>query len=402
MYSVLEKGGVCSPKGFTASGICAGIKASGNADMALLKSEKAARCFSVFTTNKVKAAPVLYDKAVLEHAHRASAVIVNSGNANACTGEQGYADAERMAILTESALNLTPKSVLVCSTGVIGHLMPMEKIEAGIPKLVEKLHAEASEEFGRAILTTDLALKSLAVEITTSKGTVTIGGACKGSGMIHPNMATMLAFITTDVELPIDFFAEFRANIADSFNAITVDGDTSTNDTCFLLANGMSGVSYDDMSLSEQGEFRAALMIVMKELAKDIVRDGEGATKLIELCIEKAESHEEALKMARFIGTSNLAKCAMFGEDPNWGRILRSAGSSGCNMVAEHTDLFFGDVQVLAGGRPVDCDREKLLAVVRQREYKVTLVLNIGFASASAFTCDLSYDYLKINAEYTT
>ncbi|MCF0214901.1 MAG: bifunctional glutamate N-acetyltransferase/amino-acid acetyltransferase ArgJ [Fibrobacteraceae bacterium] len=402
MYSVLEKGGVCSPKGFTASGICAGIKASGNADMALLKSEKAARCFSVFTTNKVKAAPVLYDKAVLEHAHRASAVIVNSGNANACTGEQGYADAERMAILTESALNLTPKSVLVCSTGVIGHLMPMEKIEAGIPKLVEKLHAEASEEFGRAILTTDLALKSLAVEITTSKGTVTIGGACKGSGMIHPNMATMLAFITTDVELPIDFFAEFRANIADSFNAITVDGDTSTNDTCFLLANGMSGVSYDDMSLSEQGEFRAALMIVMKELAKDIVRDGEGATKLIELCIEKAESHEEALKMARFIGTSNLAKCAMFGEDPNWGRILSSAGSSGCNMVAEHTDLFFGDVQVLAGGRPVDCDREKLLAVVRQREYKVTLVLNIGFASASAFTCDLSYDYVKINAEYTT
>ena len=370
--------------------------------MALLKSEKAARCFSVFTTNKVKAAPVLYDKAVLEHAHRASAVIVNSGNANACTGEQGYADAERMAILTESALNLTPKSVLVCSTGVIGHLMPMEKIEAGIPKLVEKLHAEASEEFGRAILTTDLALKSLAVEITTSKGTVTIGGACKGSGMIHPNMATMLAFITTDVELPIDFFAEFRANIADSFNAITVDGDTSTNDTCFLLANGMSGVSYDDMSLSEQGEFRAALMIVMKELAKDIVRDGEGATKLIELCIEKAESHEEALKMARFIGTSNLAKCAMFGEDPNWGRILSSAGSSGCNMVAEHTDLFFGDVQVLAGGRPVDCDREKLLAVVRQREYKVTLVLNIGFASASAFTCDLSYDYVKINAEYTT
>ena len=226
MYTVLEKGGVCSPKGFTASGICAGIKASGNADMALLKSEKAARCFAVFTTNKVKAAPVLYDKAALEHAHFASAVIVNSGNANACTGEKGYADAERMAVLTEEALKLTPKSVLVCSTGVIGHLMPMDKIEAGIPKLVEKLHEDASEEFGRAILTTDLALKSHAVEIKTEKGVVTIGGACKGSGMIHPNMATMLAFITTDLALPIDFFAEFRANIADSFNAITVDGDT--------------------------------------------------------------------------------------------------------------------------------------------------------------------------------
>ena len=186
MYTVLEKGGVCSPKGFTASGICAGIKASGNADMALLKSEKAARCFAVFTTNKVKAAPVLYDKAALEHAHFASAVVVNSGNANACTGEQGLRDAERMAVLTEEALKLTPKSVLVCSTGVIGHLMPMDKIEAGIPKLVEKLHADASEEFGRAILTTDLALKSHAVEIQTEKGVVTIGGACKGSGMIHP------------------------------------------------------------------------------------------------------------------------------------------------------------------------------------------------------------------------
>ena len=348
----MEKGGVCSPKGFTASGICAGIKASGNADMALLKSEKAARCFAVFTTNKVKAAPVLYDKAALEHAHFASAVIVNSGNANACTGEKGYADAERMAVLTEEALKLTPKSVLVCSTGVIGHLMPMDKIEAGIPKLVEKLHEDASEEF--------LALKSHAVEIKTEKGVVTIGGACKGSGMIHPNMATMLAFITTDLALPIDFFAEFRADIADSFNAITVDGDTSTNDTCIMLANGMSGIKYED---------------------------------------------EEALRMARFIGTSNLAKCAMFGEDPNWGRILSSAGSSGCNMVAEHTDLYFGEVKVLEGGRPVQLDEKQtaaLHAVVRQREYKVTLVLNIGQASASAFTCDLSYGYVKINAEYTT
>lgn len=402
MYSVVKDGGVCSPKGFSAAGISAGIKASGNPDMALLVSERAARCFAVFTTNKVKAAPVLYDKAVLEHAHRASAVIVNSGNANACTGPEGYADAVKMATLTEEALKLEPKSALVCSTGVIGQKLPMEKIEAGIPQLAASLKEDGSEEFGRAILTTDLALKSLAVEIQTEKGMVTIGGACKGSGMIHPKMATMLAFITTDVDLPIDFFAEFRADISDSFNAITVDGDTSTNDTCFLLANGMSGIKYGEMSLSEQGEFRAALELVMKELAKAIVRDGEGATKLIELRVEKAESHEEALRMARFIGTSNLAKCAMFGEDPNWGRILSSAGSSGCNMVADHTDLYFGDVLVLQGGRPIECDRKALEAVVRQREYKVTLVLNIGYASASAFTCDLSYDYVKINAEYTT
>lgn len=402
MYSIIKDGGVCSPQGFLASGIKAGIKASGNADMALLKSERAARCFAVFTTNKVKAAPVLYDKDVLEHAHFASAVIVNSGNANACTGSQGYADSEKMALLTEEGLNLTPKSVLVCSTGVIGHLMPMDKVEAGIPKLIEKLSSDNSIDFAKAILTTDLAMKSLAVEIKTEKGNVRIGGACKGSGMIHPNMATMLAFITTDVGLPIDFFAEFRANIDDSFNAITVDGDTSTNDTCILLANGMSDIQYADMSLSEQGEFRTALTMLMQELAKSIVRDGEGATKLIEIRVENAESHKDALKMARFIGTSNLAKCAMFGEDPNWGRILSSAGSSGVNMVADHTDLYFGDVQVLSNGRPVDCNKEALHAVVRQREYKVTLVLNIGPASASAFTCDLSYDYVKINAEYTT
>ena len=247
-----------------------------------------------------------------------------------------------------------------------------------------------------------MALKSLAIELQTEKGTITVGGACKGSGMIHPKMATMLAFITSDIALPIDFFATFREKISDSFNAITVDGDTSTNDTCIMLANGMSGIRYEDLSVSEQEEFCLALEIVMKELAKSIVRDGEGATKLIELRVEKAESHEEALKMARFIGTSNLAKCAMFGEDPNWGRILSSAGSSGCNMVAEHTDLYFGDVQVLSGGRPVECDKNALHAVVRQKEYQVRLVLNIGNASASAYTCDLSYDYVKINAEYTT
>jgi glutamate N-acetyltransferase/amino-acid N-acetyltransferase len=315
---------------------------------------------------------------------------------------KGYEDSARTASLVEAALGLAPKSVLVCSTGVIGHMMPMEKIESAIPKVVAELKSDASESFGRAILTTDLALKSLALELHTEQGIVRIGGACKGSGMIHPNMATMLAFITTDIVLPTDFAAEFRANIDDSFNAITVDGDTSTNDTCILLANGMSGIDYGNLTVSEQEEFRRGLAWVMQDLAKSIVRDGEGATKLIELRVEKAETHKDALKMARFIGTSNLAKCAMFGEDPNWGRILSSAGSSGVNMVAEHTDLYFGDVQVLEGGRPLECDKEALHAVVRQREYVVKLVLHVGDASASAFTCDLSYDYVKINAEYTT
>lgn len=404
MLKIRKNGGVCTPKGFTASAYTAGIKASGKPDMALLKSEKSARCFAVFTTNKVKAAPVLYDKSILEHAHFASAVIVNSGNANACTGPQGLADSERTAALVEEQLGLAPKSVLVCSTGVIGHPMPMDKVEAAIPHLVKNLHGEeqASTEFGTAILTTDRVLKSLAIDVETSLGVVSVGGCCKGSGMIHPNMATMLAFITTDLGLPLDFFAEFRADVSDSFNAITVDGDTSTNDTCILLANEASGIRYENLSLSEKADFRKALMMVMKELAKDIARDGEGSTKFIEIRVEKAESHADALKMARYIGTSNLAKCAMFGEDPNWGRILSSAGSSGANMVADQTDLYFGDVQVLASGRPVDCDRQKLEAVVKQKEYTIRVVLNIGEASASAYTCDLSYEYVKINAEYTT
>ena len=402
MYRIIENGGICTPKGFLASGIKAGIKMSGNMDMALLHTEKAARCFAVSTTNKVKAAPVLYNNSVLEHAHFASAIVINSGNANACTGLQGYLDSEKMALMVEEGLELTPKSALVCSTGVMGKNLEMNKIEAGIPKLIQNLSPDASLDFAKAILTTDLTTKSLAAEIETKAGKIYIGGACKGSGMIHPNMATMLAFITTDIGLPIDFFAEFRANIDDSFNAITVDGDTSTNDTCIMLANGMSDIQYGDLSLSEQGEFRTALNLLMKELAKSIVRDGEGATKLIEIKVENAESRQDALKMARFIGTSNLAKCAMFGEDPNWGRILSSAGASGVNMVVEQTDLFFNDVQVLSKGTPLIIDKEILNAIVRQKEYVVTLVLNMGYASASAYTCDLSYDYVKINAEYTT
>ncbi|MDR1759863.1 MAG: bifunctional glutamate N-acetyltransferase/amino-acid acetyltransferase ArgJ [Fibrobacter sp.] len=402
MVTMLHEGGVCSPQGFLAAGIRAGIKASGNLDLALLKSEIPARCFAVFTTNKVKAAPVLYDREVLENSEHISAVLINSGNANACTGTQGFADAAQMASLTENALELSPKSMLVCSTGIIGRMLPMDKIEAAIPQIVTELNENGSEAFGKAILTTDLALKSMALELRTEAGSVRIGGACKGSGMIHPNMATMLAFITTDILLPSDFQAEFKASIADSFNAITVDGDTSTNDTCILLSNGASGINFLDLSISEQSDFRRALATLMQELAKCIVRDGEGATKLIELRVEKAETHADALQMARFIGTSNLAKCAMFGEDPNWGRILSSAGSSGVNMSAEHTDLYFGDVLVLAGGRPTECDMNALHAVVRQKEYKVTLVLNMGDAAASAFTCDLSYDYVKINAEYTT
>ncbi len=402
MISFLNDGGVCTPAGFSAAGIRAGIKASGNPDLALLRSERPARCFAVFTTNKVQAAPVLYDKEIMESGNLVSAVLVNSGNANACTGPEGFADAKRMAELAETALGLPARSTLVCSTGVIGHRLPMDKIEAAVPVVKAALDSNGSEAFANAIMTTDTRNKTLGAEVQTELGVVRIGGACKGSGMIHPNMATMLAYVTTDLDLPPDFGTEFRGWIDDSFNAITVDGDTSTNDTCILLANGMSGVRYTELSLSSQGEVRRAIASLMRELAIKIVRDGEGATKLVEIVVEGSRSRADALKIARFVATSNLVKCAMFGQDPNWGRILSSAGSSGGELDPDRTDLFFEEIEVLRNGRPLACDRGALREVVSRKDYKITLRLNLGDAAASAFTCDLSYDYVKINAEYTT
>ena len=396
-------GGATTPKGFSAAAVYTAIKKRENKkpDVAILYSELPCSCAACFTTNKFCAAPVILDREILKKG-KARAVVVNSGNANAATGKQGIEDALTVEREAEKLLGLGEDEVFVSSTGVIGQRLPVEKVLEGVRRCVPLLSPENGSEAAYAIMTTDTVRKECAYELQLSAGTVRIGAMAKGAGMIHPNMATMLAFITTDLGLPLDFFAEFRADISDSFNAITVDGDTSTNDTCILLANGVSGIKYEDLSISEKSEFRAALMTVMKELAKDIARDGEGATKFIEIRIEKAESHAEALKMARFIGTSNLAKCAMFGEDPNWGRILSSAGSSGVNMVAEQTDLYFGDVKVLEAGRPIACDQKKLEEVVKQKEYAVTVVLNIGEASASAYTCDLSYEYVKINAEYTT
>ena len=402
MLKMIAAGGVCTPKGFKAGGVKAGIKASGNHDMALLVSDRPARCQAVFTTNLVKAAPVLLDQAVLARTERVSAILVNSGNANACTGPDGYADAERMVRLTETTLKLPKDSSLVCSTGIIGRRLPMDKVEAGIPLVVEALDDNGSLAFAQAIMTTDTRMKTLGAELVTRAGVVRIGGACKGSGMIHPNMATMLGFITTDIELPATFAGEFKSWVNESFNAITVDGDTSTNDTCILLANGASGVAYHDLDLSEQGEFRRAMETLMRELAILIVRDGEGATRLVEVRVEKAISKEDARKIGRFVCTSSLVKTAMFGQDPNWGRILSSAGSSGGTLVADQTDLYFEDLQVLRGGRPLDVDYAKLREVVSRKEYLIKLVLNVGDAGSSSWTCDLSYDYVKINAEYTT
>ena len=396
--------GVCFPKGFSAAGVKAGIKVSGNLDLALLCSKEPAKCFAAFTKNQVQAAPVLYDKEVLSKQNVISAIIVNSGNANACTGDQGYADAVSMAELAEKELKLGKHSVLVGSTGVIGNKLPIEKIQAAIPELVKNLGVENenSELFAKAICTTDTVIKTACISVQTSMGEVRFGGSCKGSGMIHPNMATMLAYITTDLKLSEDFSAEFKSLVNESFNAITVDGDMSTNDTCILLANGQSGVFLADLSAAEQANVRNALFELMKYLALEIVKDGEGATKRIEIEVCGARSKTEAMQIAKSIATSNLVKCAFFGEDPNWGRIVSSAGASGIAFDASKISLYFEDVQIVKNGMPLEIPKSQLLKIVKQKEYKISLNLHIGDFKASVFTCDLSYDYVKINAEYTT
>ena len=398
----IENGGVCFPKGFTAAGVQAGIKVSGNLDLALLYSKEPARCFAVFTKNQVQAAPVLYDKEVLSGKNIINAVVINSGNANACTGDQGYADAASMAELVEKELGLGKSSVLVGSTGIIGRKLPMEKIIAAIPELVKNLNAENSEIFAKTICTTDTIIKTGSISLKTSMGEIRFGGSCKGSGMIHPDMATMLAYITTDLHLPEDFSTEFRSLINESFNAITVDGDMSTNDTCLLLANGQSGIFLNDLSISEQADVRNALFDLMKHLALQIVRDGEGATKKVEIEVCGARNKAEAMQVAKSIATSNLVKCAFFGEDPNWGRIVSSAGASGVAFPATKLSLHFEDVSVVKGGVPVEAALERLAEIVKRKEYKISLDLGLGQSKVSVFTSDLSYDYVKINAEYST
>lgn len=402
MVTWLNDGGVCTPQGFLAGQATAGIKASGKPDMALLFSTQAARCFGVFTRNQVQAAPVLYDREVLKNNERVRLVLTNSGNANACTGEGGYEDCSRMAVLVEKQMGVATGQALVCSTGVIGRRLPMDKVEAGIKLVCNAISKDGNADFAQGIMTTDTVPKTLGAVQTTGLGEIRMGGACKGSGMIHPDMATMLAYITTDLELPLEFMAEFRAWVDASFNAITVDGDTSTNDTCLLLANGASGISWYDLSISEQGEFRRTMEELMRELSLKIVRDGEGATRLVEICVKGAISREEALRMARFVGTSSLVKTAMFGKDPNWGRIISSAGSSGASLNPAQTDLFFEDLQVLRGGSPQAVDRAKLLEIVARPSYRLVLDLHLGNGEATAYTCDLSYEYIRINAEYTT
>lgn len=400
-------GGVTSAKGFQAAGIAAGIKKGNTKDMAMIYSEKLCTTAGTFTTNLVKAAPVKWDQKVVYEAPYTQAVVCNSGIANACTGAEGYGYCEATAKAAAEVLDIPKESVLVASTGVIGQQLPMEKLEAGVKKLAPVLSGarQAGILAAESIMTTDTVRKEAAVEIELSGKTVTIGGMCKGSGMIHPNMCTMLGFVTTDVAIEKKLLQEALSEVvADTYNMISVDGDTSTNDTVLVLANGMA----ENPVITEKNEdyetFKGALKYVNTSLAKQIAADGEGASALFEVKIIGAETKEQAVVLSKSVITSNLTKAAIFGHDANWGRILCAMGYSGAQFDPDKVDLAFessaGHIQIIENGVAVNYSEEEATRILSENYVTAIADLKMGQETATAWGCDLTYDYVKINADY--
>lgn len=398
-YTWVE-GGVTAPAGFLAGAVACGLKKSGRLDLAVLFSRVPAAAAGVLTRNRVQAAPILVSRRHLAGG-RAQAVVVNAGCANACTGEEGVRDAEEMAALAASHLGLRAEEVLVASTGVIGVRLPMEKIRAGIAQASQRLSPEGGEEAALAIMTTDTRPKVCAVRVELGGVPVTIGGMAKGSGMIHPQMATMLAFLTTDAAVALPALDQaLRRAVNRTFNRLTVDGDTSTNDAAFLLANGLAGNRPLVEGDAELDRFTAALEAVAGFLARAIARDGEGATCLIEVRVEGAPDEEAAVAVARAVANSNLVKTAVFGRDPNWGRILCAVGYALAEVDPARADIYLGPVLVAQAGSAHPFNEEEARAALSQEEVLIRIALHQGEASASVWTCDLSYDYVRINASY--
>ncbi|MSS72332.1 MAG: bifunctional glutamate N-acetyltransferase/amino-acid acetyltransferase ArgJ [Candidatus Latescibacteria bacterium] len=393
-------GSVTSPQGFKAAGIAAGIKASGNKDLALIFSETPCSAAGVFTLNRVKAAPVFLCQSHLADG-RAQAVVVNSGNANCCTGDQGMADARRMAAVTAEALGLKAEDVLPGSTGVIGVPLPMAVVEKGIRQIAPMLSPTGGDEAAEAIMTTDTVPKKVAIQVQIGGKTVTLGGMAKGAGMIAPNMGTMLSFLTTDVKMEPELLKSLLKGAVDrSYNMVTVDGDTSTNDTVILMANGASGV---EVKVAADVElFRKALSELTLDLAKQIARDGEGATKFVTVRVTSARVFADAKTVALSVANSNLVKTAIFGRDPNWGRILCAAGYSGAELDPNRVRVSMVDIPIFANGTPVPFDKPKAIEALSARDVLIEIDLGDGSEGVEAYTCDFSYDYVKINAEYTT
>jgi len=392
-----------TPKGFRAALHTCGIKVSGTPDLALLISDVPARWDAVFTTNAVAAAPVLFGRERLAQGRTLSAILVNSGNANAVTGAQGLADSRETATLLESSLHLAEGAVLVSSTGVIGVPMPMDKIRRGIPDIATKPVSTGGADFARGIMTTDTRPKHASVSFSHAGGEIRIGGCAKGAGMIHPRMATMLSYLTTDATLhPQVLRKAFRKAIEGSFNRISVDGDTSTNDTCVIMANGAAGLPEIQPGSEAAEAFENALALLCGHLAREIVRDGEGATTVVRLDVLRARDDEQAEKVARAICNSPLVKCAIHGRDPNWGRILCAAGYSGAGVMPESVDLSIQNVPVLRRGTPLSFDAPSLSKAMDGEEVTIRLDLGAGDASTTFWTCDFSKEYVTINADYTT
>ena len=400
-------GGVTAAKGFQAAGCAAGIKKEGTMDMAMIFSEVPCHAAGTFTTNVVKAAPVKWDQEIVYHQDGARVVVCNSGIANACTGAEGMGYCKETAAAASEMLKVPETAVLVASTGVIGQQLPIDRIKGGIAKLALMLEdsPEAGAMAARAIMTTDTHSKETAVSLEIGGKTVTIGSMCKGSGMIHPNMCTMLSFVTTDVSISKKLLQEALSEVVqDTYNMVSVDGDTSTNDTVLLLANGMAG----NPEITEKNEdyeaCKAALFEVNKTQAMQIAGDGEGATALFEVKVVGAESKEQAVTLSKSVITSSLTKAAIFGHDANWGRILCAMGYSGAQFDPEKVDLYFesaaGKLQIIKDGVATDYSEEEATKILSEEKVTAVADIHMGTAEATAWGCDLSYDYVKINADY--
>lgn len=396
-------GGITAPLGFLAQGVCAHIKNGKKKDVGVIYSKYPCSAAGVFTTNKVRAACVDFNKAHLANG-QAQAIVVNSGNANACTGLQGGADTQLMADLAADYLEIPSGSMLVASTGVIGVQLPMDRVGAGIQEACFNLSDEGAAAFAEAIMTTDLIAKEIAIEFELQGKTVKMGAVAKGSGMIHPNMATMLAFITTDAAVHPNCLQQMLKESADqTFNMISVDRDTSTNDMAVILANGQAGNEpIQDPASEDYAILKEALDKVNTYLAKKIARDGEGANHLIEVRVVNAPGTKEARLIARSITTSNLTKAAVFGGDANWGRILCAAGYSGADFDPYTVNIYLGEVQVAENGMGLCFDEGKARQELEKDTVVITVDMQSGSSAATAWGCDLSYDYVKINADYRT
>ena len=403
------EGGVTAAKGFFAAGLEVGIKAghTGKKDMAMVYSDVPCKVAGTFTSNVVKAAPVKYDQNVVDNSPFVQAVVVNSGVANACTGKEGMDNCEALAKKAGEQLNIPQEAVLIGSTGVIGAQLPMDKMLHGVELLTKELGSE--KKYGtlaaEAIMTTDTVSKEIAYETEIGGKTVTIGGMCKGSGMIHPNMCTMLAFITTDVNISKEMLTEIvKADVKDTFNMISVDGDTSTNDTMLVIANGKAGNPEIKERNEDYNEFANVLRKINTYLAKKMAGDGEGATALFEVTVENADTKENAVTLAKSVVTSSLVKCAICGHDANWGRILCALGYSGVQFDPEKVDIFFesaaGKIKIVENSVSTGYSEEEATKILSEEEVTARIDMKMGTQTATAWGCDLTHEYVSINADY--